>query len=254
MAKKLIVGNWKMYPTTKKEALAVYSGVNSAAKKYKNIKVVVCPPYVFSCEISSRAKKSNIEVGAQDAFWELEGAFTGEVSPQMIKNIGAKYVIIGHSERRKLGEANEIVQKKIRASLKTGLNVILCVGERERDSEGYFFSFVEEQLTNGLKSFRRKFIKKLTIAYEPIWAIGKNALRPASPEDLHEMTIFIRKVLVKIIGKKNAFSVPILYGGSVDDVNAASFIGPDGADGLLVGRASLDIKKFAGILDAANKK
>jgi triosephosphate isomerase (TIM) len=246
---KLIVGNWKMYPQTLREAKTIYSGTSSAARKTKNVKVVACPPFPF---ISMLAReKKGAALGAQDVFWESEGARTGEVSSEQLRSSGASYVIVGHSERRGLGEADDIVAKKAVAAAKSGLTVILCVGERERDHDGKYFGEVRDELRHSISGFPKQEAKKLSVAYEPIWAIGAKAKRAATIDDFREMRILIRRHLVEYFGKKAGFTIPILYGGSVDEKNAGGFLGEGEADGLLVGRASLDIERFAAIITQA---
>jgi triosephosphate isomerase len=241
MSKNIIIANWKMNPSTEKEAIRI-----AKASDLKD--VIIAAPYVFLSIIKKVLKKASL--AAQDVFWEKEGAYTGEISAMMLKNLGVKYVIIGHSERRASGDSDEIVNKKIKAALKYNLIPILCVGERERDEEMKYLSFIKEQLIGDLKSIPGSKLKNIIIAYEPVWAIGKNAKREATPEESLEMVIFIKKVLSDIYGMKAINGLRILYGGSVHPKNSKEFSINGGVSGFLVGRDSLDPKKFNEIIKA----
>lgn len=245
---KYVVGNWKMYPRSEREARTIFSGIKKASAKVTHAKVVLCPPHLFVSPLLSLARSGRVILGAQNSSHADEGALTGETSPYALSRIGAKYVIAGHSERRGMGETNEDVAKKISAIAKNGMTAILCVGERERDPGGAYFTEVKEQLRASLSGFPSTLTRRLIIAYEPIWAIGVKAKKPAEPGDFREMSILIKRQLVESFGKKAGFSVPILYGGSVDDLNAEGFLTEGKADGFLVGRASLDVKKFSTII------
>lgn len=245
---KLIVGNWKMYPKTLDEAKSTFSLLKKIVRNAKRTKMVLCPPSLFAAPLLQLASKTTIAVGAQNSFWEDEGARTGEISPVQLRSLGATYVIVGHSERRALGETDEVVSQKVIQAVQSGLTVILCVGERARDDAGAYFGEVGTQLRYSLSGFPRSEVKQLVVAYEPIWAIGAKAVRPATPEDFREMSILIKRTLVEQFGKAAGFGVPILYGGSVDEKNADGFLRQGGADGLLVGRISLDPLKFGAII------
>ncbi len=250
--KKIIVGNWKMSPMTMKEARVTFSAIKKTASKLRNIQTVICPPFIYLSELKNTTNGSRCVIGAQDSFWNEEQANTGEVSPVMLSNLGLKYVILGHSERRELGETNELISKKISACLKEKFTIILCVGESQRDEHGEYTKFIKNELTSSLAGVKKKDIKNIIVAYEPIWAIGKKAKRTASPEDSLEVSILIKKILTDMFGKDIAMKVPILYGGSVNPDNAESFFSDGGADGLLVGRASLDAKKISEVLKISN--
>lgn len=252
--KKIVIGNWKMAPATLSEAKATFSAIKRTASGSRFVQAAVCPPFVYISDLKKMAG-GRCALGAQDSFWDSkEEAQTGEISPAMLKRAGARYVIVGHSERRALGETNEIVGKKVAACLKEGMTAVLCVGESERDEYGEYTKFIKEELIAALAGAQKKDLKKIIIAYEPIWAIGKYARRAASPEDALEISILIKKTLAGMFGEDVAMDVPILYGGSVDSNNAGSFLSVGGADGLLVGRASLDAKKFSEIIKAADVK
>ena len=238
-----------MAPVTPAASKKLAEKVKQGSAELQKTDAVICPPYIFLGEVGKATSKCAL--GAQNAFYEAEGAFTGEVSPHMLVNSGVKYVILGHSERRALGESNELIAKKISMALKVGLTVILCVGEKERDDEGKYLHILEEQIKNSLKGISKKQIDSIVIAYEPVWAIGAKATGVITPEALLETVIFIRKVLSDIYDKKIALSVSILYGGSVDEKNSSAFLKVQGVGGLLVGRASLDAEKFIKILKIA---
>ena len=251
---KLIVGNWKMYPKTLIEAKEIFAGEKKVARTMNKAKTVICPPHLFVATLAqSTLGTKGLSIGAQNVFFEDEGARTGETSPVQAASVGATYVILGHSERRALGETDQLVAEKSIAANKAKLTVILCVGEKTRDEAGSYWSEVRQQLRASLLGFSKNESKRLVIAYEPIWAIGANAVRPATPEDFHEMSILIKRHLVEQFGKVAGFRVPILYGGSVDEKNAAGFLKEGGADGLLVGRVSLDPSRFGAIMKLADK-
>ncbi len=237
--KKLLVANWKMNPATEREAVVL-----ARASDRKN--VVICPPLVYVSSVKGQVSKA--KVGAQDVFCEEKGAYTGEISPAMLKNLGVKYVIIGHSERRKwLHETDEMINKKIKAALKAGLKVILCVGEPwpvRKKGLAAAKQFVKAQLKKDLKFLHsNSYIlnSRLIVAYEPIWAIGTG--RADKPADAVEMSKFI----------KNLLRVPVLYGGSVDGKNAENFLKYKEINGALVGGASLKAGEFNKIIKIASK-
>lgn len=249
--KKLIIGNWKMYPKTVKEAREKFTAIRKVAASLRDVQTVICPPFLYLGDMKKIVTGHRCVLGAQDTWIEQEGAYTGEVSPAQLLSVGATYVIVGHSERRALGETDELVNKKVLAALKAGMIVVLCVGEHTRDLDGEYLKYIEAQLTKNLHGVAKKDLKNLVIAYEPIWAIGKNALRAASPDDALEVSIFIKRTLSDLYGKGSE-TVQILYGGSVDAKNANDFLAKSNVHGLLVGRASLDSKIFGTILQNAD--
>ncbi len=251
--KKIIIANWKMNPSTLKEARLIFGGTKQAAAKLKNVETVICPPFLYLHELMPKGGK--LRMGAQDVFWDdKKTSYTGEISAKMLKDAGAKYVIIGHSERREhLGETNETVNKKIKNALKSGLKVVFCVGEKERNSECDYLRFVREEIETGLKGVPRKLVKNLIVAYEPVWAIGKSGKNAADPEDVSRMVIYVRRTLMPVTGKDWAKKIPILYGGSTDAKNAEGFLRRAGVRGLLVGHQSLIPKSFGEILKIAEK-
>jgi len=238
--KPLIVANWKMNPATLAEAKRLFDSIKRGIKNVKNAEIVICPPFVYLSALESEIMRPSfaISFGGQSCFWEEKGAFTGEVSPKMLKDLGCDYVILGHSERRKyLKETDEMINKKIKAALKSDLTPILCI---ENIS----------QLKKGTKDLLRKEQKKLIIAYEPVFAIGTG--KPCIPEKAKEMKTAIKK----IIGEEDKSSsspfvaarvnedISIIYGGSVNSQNATDYIKMAGFQGLLVGGASLDSEEF----------
>jgi len=250
--KKLIIGNWKMYPVELKEARERFTQIKKTASVLRNVQTVICPPLVYAGDLKKMVAGHRVTLGAQNAWLEQEGAYTGEVSPSQIRSVGLTHVIIGHSERRVLGETDEMINKKILAGIKAGLVVVLCVGERERDKDGEYLRYVASQIKLALKNVQKKELSNMVIAYEPIWAIGKNALRAASSEDALEIAILIKKTLADMYNRDGSH-VPILYGGSVNEKNTKDFLTASRIDGLLVGRASLDPFVFGEILRGAEK-
>lgn len=246
----LIVGNWKLNPQTEAEAIALAAAVAKAHKKSEAPLVAVAPSFIHLKEVQKKIATSTVALSAQDVSSEPLGAFTGEVSAAQIRNLGASYVIVGHSERRALGESDELVQKKALAALKSSLTPIVCVGERDRDGNGNYFGFVEHQLRALAEGVPAKDIKKVVIAYEPIWAIGTG--KTATAQDVKEMQLFIVSVLTKIYDRSTANAVRLLYGGSVKPQNAAELHAHGDMHGFLVGGASLKAADFAAIISATN--
>ena len=238
-----------MNPLTIKEAEKSFEDIKKSVSYVRKTTIVICPPLLYLEKLKKISRKINL--GAQDAFWGDVGAFTGEVSAEMLYNAGIKYVILGHSERRTLGETNELVNKKIKGSLSAGLTPVLCVGESMRDENHSYFNLVKTQLEECLNGVKKTFASKIIIAYEPIWAISSTLNRhDATSVDSREMAIFIRKVLYDKFGAE-ASRIRIIYGGSVNEKDALDFLNNGGVDGLLSGRASLNAKKFAEIINIA---
>lgn len=247
----LIAANWKMNKTVE-EAVETAARFKVVLHGVKDADIIVCPPFTALEEVYKVIKSSNIMLGAQDVFWEEEGAFTGEVSPEMLKNVGCNFVIIGHSERRKyFNETDETINKKIRACIADELNFILCVGETlEQRNAGKHKDVVEAQLEKGLKDVKKDGIKFATIAYEPVWAIsgGDSKHKSATPKDAQEMHAFIRKTLSIMFDDKTASSVRIIYGGSATPDNIKELMKQKDINGALVGGASLEAESFARIV------
>lgn len=195
--------------------------------------------------------KGTATIGAQDISQFAEGAHTGEVSAALARHAGASFSLVGHSERRAMGESDESVREKLVRAAEAALAPVLCIGERERSPEGAHWSELEAQLFSALRSTQRS--SKLIIAYEPVWAIGKHSDDAMKPAELEETVIFIRKTLADILGRAEALKVPVLYGGSVDKENAPSLIAEGGVNGFLVGRASTKLDSFVAILNSCKK-
>ncbi len=230
----IIAANWKMNPETVDGAKAILRTAVRATREAKSVTTIICPPFPF---MSLVKPAKNLHLGAQDSFYEDHGAYTGTVSPAMLQSIGAEYVIIGHSERRKAGETNEIVAKKVRMALRAGLSVILCIGESQRDTEGNYLAVIREQLRESLVFTERVMLSKLIIAYEPVWAIGGR--EAIESHDVHQAVIFIRKVLTELYPQEIVRNITILYGGSSNAANCEDILRNGEVGGLLVGGASL---------------
>lgn len=251
MRTPLIAGNWKLFKTLD-EALELVAQLKMLVKDQKNVEIVVAPVFTAITTVSKAVKGTQIKVAAQDCYWEEEGAFTGEVSPKLLKDAGCTHVIIGHSERRQyFAETNDTVNKKTKASLAAGLTVLLCVGETlsERES-GSTFQVIETQLRGGLSNISADDLKLLVVAYEPVWAIGTG--KTATEQQAQEVHAYIRKLLSEIYSKKTANSTRILYGGSVKPDNIKGLMAQPDIDGALVGGASLKADSFAGIIGFSN--
>src|SRR3989344_4215870 len=252
--KKIIVGNWKMNPSTLAEARQIFSEIKKLSKKFPKIDIVVCPPFVYLSDLKNKIDKaSSLKLGAQDVFWDNPETgsrpFTGEISASMLRDAGVKYVILGHSERRAMGETSEEVNKKIKIALEAGLTPVICIGEKEHDIDGKFFETLKIQIKDTLNKIKKADLQKIIMAYEPIWAIGKSESESMKGEDLYQMAIFIRKILSEMFGQVEAFKTPIVYGGSVSPFNVKDIISQGHVDGILAGRASLESEKIAEIMD-----
>lgn len=245
--KSILIANWKMNPPTFKEAKSLLEATRKAGDKAKNVSIVLAPPSIYLRQLRALYKGKRIAFCAQNAHPESAGAFTGEISLSQAKDAKAAYVLVGHAERRAAGETNEDTKKKVGAALKLGVTPILCVGETQRSGSGEHFTRVAEQLKAGLAEVPKGFLKKVLIAYEPVWAIG--ASRPMTPRDMHEMAIFIRKTVIGLHGD-GGMQIRILYGGAIDETNAADMRQNGDIEGLLVGRASSDPRKIASLIAA----
>lgn len=248
--KKLLIANWKMNPDTPREARALVVATKRETGKLKRTTVILCPPAVF---IPLIKPSKRLEIGAQDIATELRGAYTGLIAATMLKYSGATYTIIGHSEQRARGETDEIVNQKIKVALSQGLRVILCVGERERDEQGKYLAELRLSLEKAVHRLPKVTAQNIIIAYEPVWAVGANAKEIDTPAGFLEQAIFIRKVLSHWCGQATALALPILYGGSINPKNAGAFITEGSADGLLVGRESLDPDHWREIIQIVDR-
>lgn len=241
----LLVGNWKMAPEKKTQVVVLTKATSVIARQYKKtITTVVCPSFVH-IPVAVKAANTALCIGAQYAAPGSAVASTGLVSAAMLKDAGVQYCIVGHSENRARGETNEMVRESVARLLEKKIRPIVCIGERDRDTQGWYLSEIKDQLEGMLVAVPRNALKQLVIAYEPVWAIGSAAVREATPQECREMVIFIRKILTDTYDEKAAKIVPIIYGGSANEQNANLFIAEGKAQGLLVGRVSLDPKRFA---------
>jgi len=247
---KIVIGNWKMNPLTQKEAEKLFGKVAKSISRIKKTEIVICPPSIYLEKLKKISKK--VKLGAQDAFIGDVGAFTGKISGEMLYNLGVRYVILGHSEQRALGEGNDEINKKLKSALSASLTPILCVGENNRDDNHEYFNVVKNQIEECLRSVKKNQISKIIFAYEPVWAISSTSNRKdATPENVREMIVFIRKTLSDYASPDIAAHTRIIYGGSVTDKDALDFLQDGGADGVLPGRASLNAEKFVGIINIA---
>ena len=251
MRKKIIAGNWKMNVKPSETATLVKE-VAEATKLFTNVEVVCCTPAIDIPAAVAAAAGTHVGVGAENAHWEEKGAFTGEISTGMLVDAGAKYVIIGHSERRQyFGETDETVNKRTRAVIVAGLTAIVCVGETLEEREaGKLVEVIERQMNVGLKDVTAADCERLVIAYEPVWAIGTG--KTATPDQAQEVHALIRATLAKLVGAETAETVRIQYGGSMKPTNAAELLAKKDIDGGLIGGAALKAADFAGIVAAAN--
>ena len=250
MRQKFIVGNWKMY-TTAAEARRLARAVVDGVGNEDRVSVAICPPFPYLALVGEILKGSRVALGAQNLYPEKEGAFTGEVSPTMLLDLGCKYVILGHSERRhKLGESDTFINQKVRVALAAGLDVIFCIGETlDQREAGQTEAVLDRQLIQGLAGLSADTLPRLTIAYEPVWAIGSPG-HDATPQQAQEAHAVIRRRFGQMFGEKSAQALAIQYGGSVKPENAAALLGRPGVDGALIGGASLHADQFLAIVRA----
>lgn len=243
----LIAGNWKMYKTSS-EAVETARRLVKLTASAADVDVMIAPPFTALAAVSEVVKDSNVFLGAQNLFWEKEGAFTGEISAAMLISVGCRHVIIGHSERRQyFKETDESVNKKIKSALKNDLIPVLCVGETENERESNeTFTVLDKQLHDGLKGFSADDLATLVIAYEPVWAIGTG--KTATSDQAQEAHQFLRSLVDKRFGNMLAKSIRILYGGSVKSNNIAELMAMADIDGALVGGASLSADTFSQIV------
>lgn len=243
--KSLIIANWKMNPATAKEAKKLFEETKRIAGFSKGLSVIVAPPSIFLREVCALLRGGKVGLAAQNLNAEAQGSFTGEISIPQARDAKVSHVLIGHAERRAMGETNEDTRAKVAAALAAKLTPVLCIGEKTRTSHGEHFAYVKEQLRVGLMDVAPAKISKIIIAYEPVWAIGaKEAMHPSQ---MHEMSIFIRKMIVEKFGDAG-MNITILYGGSIDAKSAPAMMQGGDVKGLLVGRVSIDAKAFTELL------
>lgn len=253
MKKPLVVANWKLYVTARGDALAKARAVARGAKNV-DAALVICPPTPFIEVMHAPLKRAGISLGAQTISVSGVSARTGEVTAPMVASLGVSYAIVGHSERRAMGEDENGVHERVMAALDAKLAPIVCVGEHTRDaSNGDHFAVIENQLRSAFTQILVKDARRLVVAYEPVWAIGKTAADAMTAGELEETVIYIRKVLVELVGRAPALSIPILYGGSVEPANARELM-ESGVAGFLVGHASVEPQSLLAIGKAATEK
>jgi len=248
--RNFVAGNWKMN-TSLAEAVALARAVADGSAGTA-VDLAVAPPYVYLAAVADAVKGSGVAVSAQNMYFEAKGAFTGEVSAQMLLDVGCAYVILGHSERRHvMGESDELINRKVKAALAAGLNPILCIGELLEEREaGRTSAVCERHVTEGLAGVNASDMARVTIAYEPVWAIGTG--RTATPEQAQEVHAEVRALIGKLYGPDVAGALRIQYGGSVKPENAAALMSQPDVDGALVGGASLKADSFLAIAKAAS--
>lgn len=249
--RKIVIGNFKMNPVSLSDTEKIILEVNKNITNIKKTDVVLCPPILFLGNLQSKKLKisKKISLGVQNMFFGDVGAFTGEVSAKMLMNSSISYCILGHSERREMGENNDLINKKVKSALSFKITPILCVGEKDRDNNHQYLNFIKAQIEESLNGISKNSLSKVVIAYEPVWAIGANATREATPEEFREIRIFIKKILSDKFGARSIEGIRIIYGGSVHPENTLSFLKEGHSDGFLVGRDSLNPKKFLNIIN-----
>jgi triosephosphate isomerase len=252
MRKKVIAGNWKMYKSNE-EAVELVRMLKERISGIKHTQIIVCPPFTALTVVAIALQGSAIAIGAQNMYWETEGAFTGEISTKMILSTGASYVILGHSERRQyFGETDATINKKLKAALAVQLKPIVCVGETlEQREQGVTNEIIGSQLEASLSDISAEDMTRIIIAYEPVWAIGTG--KTATPEQAQEVHAFIRAFVADLYTEQVAANVIIQYGGSVKPGNAHDLLSQKDVDGALVGGACLQADSFSAIITAAEK-
>ncbi|MBI3410849.1 MAG: triose-phosphate isomerase [Planctomycetes bacterium] len=250
MRRKFIAGNWKMF-TNAAGAEQLAAAIVKGLGQEMGVDVALCPPFPYLSRVAITLKGSVIALGAQNFYPEKEGAFTGEVSPAMLVDVGCRYAIVGHSERRhKLGETDAFINKKIHSGLAAGLRIILCIGETLQEREANATEKVlDTHVTAGIAGVKASDLQKITLAYEPVWAIGTG--RNATPDQAQESHAFVRRRVAQLYGKEAAENLVIQYGGSVRPDNAAILMAEPDVDGALVGGASLQAEQFFAIVRGA---
>lgn len=247
--KPIVAGNWKMHNNSVETRSLVQKIVQMSQKIVKDCEVIIAPPFTSIACAVEEAKNSSIQIGGQNMFWEDKGAFTGEISGPMLKEIGCSHVIIGHSERRQFfGETDDTVNRKIKSALRNSLIPICCVGETLNEREtGATLNVLRKQLVDGLKDLSIENPARFIMAYEPVWAIGTG--KTAAPEQAQEVHAFLRSELALLMGENFAQRTRILYGGSVKPQNARDLFERADIDGGLIGGASLKAEEFLGIIE-----
>ena len=251
MRRKVIAGNWKMHKDLSESQNLISKLINELRKEEVNCDIIICPPFTSLSEAAGLVKNTKVKLGAQNMHYEDKGAFTGEVSAAMLKSVGCEYVILGHSERRAIfSESDEMINKKIKKALGSGLRPIFCIGEtlQQRES-GTMNDVIKRQVTDGLQHVSTGEMEKIIIAYEPVWAIGTGVT--ATPQQAQEVHVYVRQLINNIFGDDTAEKLIIQYGGSVKPDNAAELLSQSDIDGALVGGACLEADSFLKIIKSA---
>jgi triosephosphate isomerase (TIM) len=251
MRRKVIAGNWKMHKDLSESQNLISKLINELRKEDVNCDIIICPPFTSLSEAAGLVKNTKVKLGAQNMHYEDKGAFTGEVSAAMLKSVGCEYVILGHSERRAIfSESDEMINKKIKKALGSGLRPIFCIGEtlQQRES-GTMNDVIKRQVTDGLQHVSTGEMEKIIIAYEPVWAIGTGVT--ATPQQAQEVHVYVRQLINNIFGDDTAEKLIIQYGGSVKPDNAAELLSQSDIDGALVGGACLEADSFLKIIISA---
>ncbi len=249
--KRLIIGNWKMNPTTLAEARKIARRVRRIMPDLTKTEAVICPPFPFIAGCLPKKIIKNFHIGAQLVSQEEGGGpFTGEVSASMLHNLGVEYVVVGHSEQRKKGDTDAIVSKRMKVVLDGGMIAVVCVGEATRDEGGVYLEGLKNQVKNSFMDIPKKYVGDIVIAYEPIWAIG--AKEAMLTEQIYETSLFVKKVFADLFGAQNGLRLKVLYGGAVNFRNAMDIISIGKVDGLLVGRESVNAPGFVELLKAVD--
>ena len=253
MRKKIVAGNWKMNMTTA-EAASLVNALKADLANFREVEVVVCPPFTALATVSELVQGTHLDLGAQNMHWEKNGAYTGETSAEMLRELYCHYVILGHSERRQyFGETDAIVNRKAHAALASSLHPMICVGETLDQRElGVTMELIALQLKSALAGVPAEKVRKCVIAYEPVWAIGTG--KTATAQQAAEVCTFIRSTIRHLYGARIARSVTIQYGGSMKPSNAAELLAQPDIDGGLIGGAALDAGQFVEIINAANQE
>lgn len=249
--KSIVVANWKMNPASFKEARKLFEATKKAMEKSPSVSLIIAPPALYLHELATGYRGTKISFAAQNAHSEVTGAYTGEISIAQVRDAGASYILVGHSERRAAGETNDDTRKKVSAALSHRMTPILCIGETTRTHSGEHFNSVAEQLLAGIKDVPPAKISKVIVAYEPVWAIGGETTM--SPRDMHTMAIFIRKTIVGVYGDVG-HKVRILYGASVGEKNAAVMMREGDVRGFIVGHVSTNAERFTALLQVLQKE
>lgn len=239
-----------MNPQSFVEAKRLFDATKKLGAKYRKAEIIIMPPAVFLRDLAKSYRGTAIEMGVQNVFWEREGSYTGEISPAQARDAGAAHVIIGHAERRGRGETDDMVRRKVVAVLQEKMYPIIAVGENDHDTQGEYIHTVREQIITALEDVPAARFKDITIAYEPVWAIGAEQAPDANA--VHQMVLLVRKTLLDTYGEKAMKAVRVVYGGAVNGETAAEILAVPGLSGVLVGRASLSAETLQPIIDAAH--